>query len=145
MKSDVRNDRFWQYKLKVFMIYVNNLEAYWNDYITVEEELYDNKSSSIIYITPGRKNRKGENSEIVDRVLTRDIYYSKYIEAETYIYEVSKCLNKLNDDELNLLYLRFERQLTLREIGDEIYCSYMQVSRLLDKIYTKLNSDKILD
>ena len=57
---------------------------------------------------------------------------------EDYIRYFAKKLSVLTEDELDLLYLRYELGLTLRQIGDLKFYSYMQVQRELDKILEKI-------
>jgi RNA polymerase sigma-B factor len=54
---------------------------------------------------------------------------------------LSQLAADLDDRERELLHLRFQEDLTQREIGDRLGCSQMQVSRMLQTVMQRLTAD----
>ena len=86
-----------------------------------------------------KKNKvRIRNDNLIELITTEESKWNDYYEMEDYIRYFAKKLSVLTEDELDLLYLRYERGLTLRQIGDLKFYSYMQVQRELDKILEKI-------
>lgn len=125
-------------KLRLYVEYCKMLPVIFERYLDVEDRL-NNKSlsntSSIIRIK--ERNRTDKSSELLQLISEEQKLKESYLNTRTYVNSINKVLQQLSPEELDLLYFRYEKKKTLRQMGEHYNYCYMQISRILDEIIIK--------
>lgn len=83
--------------------------------------------------------RSQSETELLQLIEKRDALRNEYQYMDWFCYQIQLGLMKLDPEDLELLYLRFERGYTLREIAIFDYSNKNSVMNKLDTIYSKLD------
>lgn len=134
----MRTDEYLRTKdleLRLFVEYCRQLQDLYEEAVMSSMQAYGIKSRSVHDISGDRPHTDGYSMRMIDR---KDAAFQNYISARDFVKRISKKFPAGDSEKLNLLYLRYERLMSLREIGDVIGYSYMQVQRKLDEILLKM-------
>ena len=123
-------------ELRLFVEYSKTIEDLYDSAMSASIEVHNYQkmySSSVIKL-PSTKYQRPYNPEdaFLDLMATEDQLWKKYKWRVQYMNQVAKRLKDLPADDLDLLYLHYEKKYTLRSIGDMRNYSHMQISRMID-------------
>lgn len=120
-------------QLRLFIEYCKELPIIFADLIELELATRRMNTSSII--------KPSENYRLDDRFIDildkRDKALDLYKQRLVFIRSITKILRSLDSEEIVLLQNRYEKNLTLRKLGDIYNYSYMNMSRRLDEVLKK--------
>lgn len=127
-------------KIRLFVEYARQINIIYEEAKRLSDELNNGMifTSSVLSLVEKKNKVRIRNDNLIELITTEESKWNDYYEMEEYIRYFAKKLSVLTEDELDLLYLRYERGLTLRQMGDLKFYSYMQVQRELDKILEKI-------
>ena len=127
-------------KLRLYTEYCRNIDILYQRMQEIDEELNGGmiRTGSIIDISDKNMKPQVRNCNLIQLITEEAHLFEEYDEMIYFIEYMSKKFRFLNNEDLDLLYLRYERGLTLKQIGELKYYSYMQVQRMLDRVLEKI-------
>ncbi len=137
-KSDIRLEAADMH-LRMFVMYCNELEGLYEKACEVSAKLNKMGVQSPSYDNDFKRTTRELDpaSRLMELLYEEEKLWTKYSEKAKFCNEVGDILQNCSDDELNLLYLRYEKRRTFRQIGDETHYSHTQIWRKLDDILEK--------
>lgn len=125
-------------KLRIFVEYSKRLPYIYEIIENLKDDIaYFGYPKESIYKKSDKFYFVGIDDELLSLMVKRDKLEKEYYEELLLIKSVSEVLTKLNPVEIELLYLRYERQMTFRNIGYLKHYSYMNIARDIDNILYK--------
>ena len=82
--------------------------------------------------------RSQSETELLQLIEKRDALRNEYQYMDWFCYQIQLGLMKLSPEDLELLYLRFERGYTLRQLGDMLCSNKDSVQQQLSEILERL-------
>jgi len=113
-------------EIKTYIEYCHQLPELYSQIKKAEHDCYRIHGSGTFSETGMRGRRKTSSEyslkalELIER---KDDLIAEYRFMSKYCKRIEKRLSNLTDEELKLFYLRFEKCLTLRQIGERLYIS----------------------
>ena len=129
-------------ELRLFVEYSKTIEDLYGLAMLTSAQVhnYQNMHTASVVKTRSNKYQRPYHPDdtFLDLIAKEDYLWKKYKWRVHYIDQVSKRLRDLPKEDLDLLYLHYEKKYTLRAIGDMLNYSHMQISRMIDEILRKL-------
>lgn len=127
-------------KLRLYMEYCRSIDILYQRMQDINYKLNNGmiRTGSIIDISDKSMKPQVRNCNLIELITEEAHLLEEYDEMIYFIEYMSKKFRWLNNEDLDLLYLRYERCLTLKQIGELKYYSYMHVQRMLDRVLEKI-------
>lgn len=142
MRDDIQIEKA-DAKLRLFVVYARSLIRLYEEAHEYSLQLDTYGVSSPRIMSPEEaKYQKGtriySNINLLELMEKESSSWLEYHEASSYCNRMAKQFRYLGDDELRLLYLRYERSCTFEQISMIINYSETHTRRLIEKILMKI-------
>ena len=123
------------WKLRIYIEYCKTLPKMYERIADISDEIkYFGYPKNSILVKNQKFYSVSTEDELVNLITKKDNYLKSYNEHLIFIRSINKVLRTIDPEDIHLLSLRYEKQLTFRKIGDILHYSYMNVSRDIDRI-----------
>lgn len=142
MRDDMQVE-YGDTKLRLFIHYARSLVSLYNEANEYSIQLNTYGVSSPRIMSPEEaKYQKGtriySNINLLELMEQESQAWLRYHDASSYCNTMGRQFQTLDDDELRLLYLRYERNCTFEQIGMIINYSETHTRRLIERILMKI-------
>lgn len=113
-------------ELRVFILYCNELPALYDRKEQAAYDYYNTVGSPAIKSAMEAKYKRSTQPPIdrtIDLLQQKDELDAEYRWKAGFCRMMQKKLMRLSEEDIELLYWRYERRKTLRQLGDFYYCS----------------------
>ncbi len=130
-------------QLRLFVANARSLESLWEEANEYSMMLDTYGVSSPKILSPEEaKYQKGtriySNINLLELMEQESQAWLRYHSASSYCNMMGRTFRELDDDELRLLYLRYERNYTFEQIGFVINYSETHTRRLIERVLMKI-------
>ncbi len=130
-------------QLRLFVYYCQSLPVLWEDAKLAEDEYYSGGLKAMPIKSSEEAKYKKSTSCPIDRmaemIQRKDDLMAEYKRRTDFCRQVQKKLMELSTDEIELLYWRYEREFSLRLIGQMYFANKDTVKARIDKILQKIS------
>lgn len=128
-------------QLRLFVYYCQSLPILWEDAKRAEDEYYSGGLKGVPIKSSEEAKYKKSTSCPIDRmaemIQRKDDLMAEYKRRADFCKQIQKKLIELSPDEIELLYWRYEKEMSLRLLGNIYGYGKSQMSRILEKILFK--------
>lgn len=128
-------------QLRLFIYYCQSLPILWEDAKQAEDEYYYGALKAPPIKSSEEAKYKKSTSCPIDRmaemIQRKDDLMAEYKRRAEFCKQIQKKLIELSPDEIELLYWRYEKEMSLRLLGTIYGYGKSQMSRILEKILFK--------
>ena len=128
-------------QLRLFVYYCQSLPVLWEDAKLAEDEYYSGGLKGLPIKSREeakcKKSTSCPNDRMVTMIQRKDDLMAEYKRRAEFCRHIQKKLIELSPDEIELLYWRYEKEMSLRLLGTIYGYGKSQMSRILEKILLK--------
>ena len=129
-------------QLRLFIYYCQSLPILWEDAKQAEDDYYSGALKAPPIKSSEEAKYKKSTSCPIDRmaemIQRKDDLMAEYKHRADFCRQIQEKLMELSNDEIELLYWRYEREFSLRLIGQMYFTNKDTVKARIDKILQKI-------